>query len=253
MRSFSVWLAVFAAVFTTPVFAADMAVKAPPVAVAAPQSWTGFYLGVNAGGAWANTKWVDGGNPPVLPGTLDASYTAPGFIGGGQAGFNYQIGGIVLGVEGGWDWANLRGHASCFSFGGAAPAQGCDSSVNQIGMVTGRVGAVWNDALFYVKAGEAWVHDKYSNPCTTCFGGAPATWFASDNRSGGTIGAGVEIGLGRNWSAKVEYDYLALPSKSLTLTSPAAVAFPVSETLRENIQMVEVGINRRFDWGSSHY
>ena len=45
-----------AALIGTPAFAADMAVKAPPPAPAPVYSWTGWYVGVNAGASFGNVK-----------------------------------------------------------------------------------------------------------------------------------------------------------------------------------------------------
>ena len=97
--------------------AADMRVKAPPPAPVF--SWTGFYVGLNAGGAWGRSDAETnvscaavGGLPNYF--CLDAlgaanasavnaagtgSLSGSAFIGGGQIGFNLQNGGAVFGVE----------------------------------------------------------------------------------------------------------------------------------------------------------
>src|SRR5215475_6827701 len=68
--------------------------KAPPI----PQfTWTGFYIGGNIGGAWNSSSWTDTLDPGVTFGNNNNNGV---FIGGGQAGFNYQISSLVLGVEG---------------------------------------------------------------------------------------------------------------------------------------------------------
>src|SRR5260221_14357531 len=85
--------------------AADMAVKAmPPVAVAPPCVWCGFYAGLNAGGSW-NQNAADytflGIVPPIF---ASASPQLSSFIGGGQLGYNWQWGAFVLGIEGDIAW-----------------------------------------------------------------------------------------------------------------------------------------------------
>jgi outer membrane immunogenic protein len=88
------------ALMGTPAFAADMAVKAPPVAPPAPvYNWTGWYVGVNAGAGFGNVKtnfngdpfiWGGGGGP-IAPGFGFSDRESPdGFIGGGQIGYNWQ-------------------------------------------------------------------------------------------------------------------------------------------------------------------
>jgi len=87
----------------TPVFAADMPIKAPPTAAKAPYSWTGLYVGIAGGWAKMNTTTSSG---VLFPTTLPA-YSASGGILGGTIGYNWQIGASVLGVEGDLSWADL--------------------------------------------------------------------------------------------------------------------------------------------------
>ena len=70
----------------------------------APFTWTGFYLGGNIGGAWAEHNVSDS-----LFGLNFSQQTSNGvFIGGGQLGFNYQFGPMLLGIEGDFDWAGNK-------------------------------------------------------------------------------------------------------------------------------------------------
>jgi outer membrane immunogenic protein len=75
--------------------------KAPPYLSPAPTfSWTGFYVGLNGGYGWDRLSGT---------GTFGSdSITAKGWLGGGQIGYNYQIGQFVVGVEGDFDWANVK-------------------------------------------------------------------------------------------------------------------------------------------------
>src|ERR1700730_7990862 len=95
-----------AALCSTSAFAADMPVKAAPMAAPAAFSWTGCYLGGNVGGAWGrDSDWEfelggTGGHPKYS-----------GAIGGGQIGCDYQNGPWVVGLAGMFDWSDLKGHA----------------------------------------------------------------------------------------------------------------------------------------------
>src|SRR6201993_3683916 len=90
--------AVMALSLATPVFAADMAVKAPPPPPPIPLfSWTGFYVGANIGGAWAH----DGLHDTLFLTNFNNAGNGV-FIGGGKIGGNYQIGQFVIGGE--WDF-----------------------------------------------------------------------------------------------------------------------------------------------------
>src|SRR5262249_25168666 len=100
MRKLSLFSAVAGAVlgFAGAVQAADLPVKAPPPVVV-PFTWTGFYVGGNIGAAWGHRDWADATRGLAFSQTSDAR-----FIGGGQAGFNYQFSNFVIGVEGDIDW-----------------------------------------------------------------------------------------------------------------------------------------------------
>jgi outer membrane immunogenic protein len=108
------------ALIGTPAFAADMArkmpVKAPPPAPPPIMSWTGFYIGANAGGGWATTDWQHN-HIAECPGNSFAFNVAScdignqrsnSFIGGGQIGARWQTGQWVVGIEGSADYANFN-------------------------------------------------------------------------------------------------------------------------------------------------
>src|SRR5664280_774229 len=77
----------------------EMPVKAP--LYEPPFSWTGFYIGINGGGAWGRSDWSN----TLGTNTIDTS----GAVVGGTIGYNYQMGQTVFGLEGDGDWSNLRG------------------------------------------------------------------------------------------------------------------------------------------------
>jgi outer membrane immunogenic protein len=95
-----------------PVGAADMPVKASVYkapAVAPLYNWTGYYVGLNAGGAWGSSDVVTlahGDGSFFVPASLAsiavngrANIQPSGFTGGVQGGYNWQAGNIVAGVE----------------------------------------------------------------------------------------------------------------------------------------------------------
>src|SRR5271166_3433873 len=91
------------AALAAPAFAADLPVAYPTKAPAyvAAYNWTGFYVGVNLGGAWArNTNTDTFFNAAGVPvGINSSSSTNSGVIGGGQIGYNWQTGNLVFGLE----------------------------------------------------------------------------------------------------------------------------------------------------------
>jgi outer membrane immunogenic protein len=229
--------------FASVASAADMPVKAPaykaPAAVPVP-TWTGFYVGGHVGGAFGTSDWNDYTN-----GVTDANVKPSGFIGGGQIGYNYQINRLVLGIEADGSWSSLSDTMSgCFQNN---PPQSCMTKADWFATLTGRVGFTWDRALFYAKGGAAWGHFKYENPCPAPCYSATTDWFASETRSGWTVGGGIEYMLNNMWYVKLEYDYLDFGT-----SSPFFVGNDGNNNFLENItnrvQMVKVGANYRFGW-----
>jgi len=178
-------LAVATAVGTA-AHAADLPVRsAPPAPVF---TWTGFYVGVNAGYGW-NTNDDD----VVIPGVgrFEADDEG-GFVGGGQIGYNYQIGSFVLGLETDIQYADIGGDND---FGGILDD---DDSDNWFGTVRARAGYAFDRALIYVTGGLA-------------YGEVSNGFYTSDDVSvGWTLGGGLEYAFTDNLTAKVEGLYVNL-------------------------------------------
>jgi len=183
---------------------------APP-----PYNWSGLYVGANFGGGWSNGSLDIPGNN--LYGGLSE------FIGGVQAGYNFQASHFLIGVEG--------------EFGGAgfahpvlpAPTLGY---VDQrwIGTVAGRVGLVNDRWLLFAKLGGGWVNSTLNLP--------GAVWNGSSTSGGWLVGAGIEYGFKSHWTVKLEYDYLGLSNWNAPTIPPVA--------LNRDLQMVKAGINYKF-------
>jgi len=214
-----------AGLFSGSALASDLPAKAPlykaPIA-APPYNWSGFYVGVNFGGGWSNGSLNIPGNN--LYGGLSE------FIGGVQAGYNFQAGHVLFGVEGEFDGAGFA-HPVL-----PAPTLGY---VDQrwIGTVAGRVGLVDDRWLVFAKLGGGWVH---SNATLNLPG---TLWNGSGTGSGWLAGAGIEYGFKSHWTVKLEYDYLGLSNWN-SPTIPAV-------TLSRDLQMVKAGINYKFESGLS--
>jgi outer membrane immunogenic protein len=98
--------------------------RLPPPLPAAVYNWTGIYLGINGGFGTGNSNWSDG---PI--GTT-GNFPTSGFLIGGTAGINYQIGDYVFGAEGDGDWTNLSGNSgsTCGAISAVvAPPVSCQS------------------------------------------------------------------------------------------------------------------------------
>lgn len=222
--------------------AADMAVKAPvPVAI---YDWTGFYVGVSAGGSVGNSNHID-----AASGLGDAGgYNIKGGMVGGTLGYNWQVSNFVLGFEGDYSWVSEYGSNSDI---GPAPAALAaldgrgdplfQSFTKETWLATARIrlGYAVNNLLFYGTGGyaaagvEAGVKDAGTNVLLAS---------ASSTRSGWVAGGGLEWGFAPNWSAKFEVLYTQFEDKpffTLQAEGPRS-AIPLNDTA------ARAGINYRF-------
>lgn len=254
----------------------------PPPPLPPPPLWTGFYVGLNAGGTWTSSNSTQVGtfpigqpglNPAVVPQlALLASGSIPsrnnsGFIGGGQIGYNWQFynGAVLAGVE-----ADIQGNAygnNTTNFTTAAVVVGVPvisntalaRSVDYIGTVRGRLGWLFTPTLLVYGTGGLAYGGVTTNTTmfqagTNGFSGFGATSF-SDTRVGWTAGGGLEWMFMPRWSAKVEYLYydLGTVSTSGALTSgffPVATYGFTQQSTRFNGNIVRAGVNYHFNWGA---
>lgn len=204
--------------------AADSPTKAPaykaPIA-APPYNWSGLYVGANFGGGWTN------GSLDVPGNNFYRGITE--FIGGFQAGYNFQVGHLLFGIEGDIDWASFNHPAL------PIPTLGSVSH-HWMSTVAGRVGLVNDRWLTFAKLGGGWVHSN----ATVNLPGSPS-WNGSSTNSGWLIGGGIEYGFKAHWTVKLEYDYLALSDWN-SATVPAVA-------LSRDVQMIKAGINYKFESG----
>jgi outer membrane immunogenic protein len=205
--------------------AADLSVaplyKAPPpTEITQAYNWTGFYFGVNGGGGWGHSWWRDTSTGVNLSGGLV----------GGTAGYNWQMGSAVVGLEGDVDWAKLQGSSTST----LCPA-GCSTSDSWLSTVRGRVGYAFGGVLPYVTGGLAVGDIRASVPG---FAGA------SNTNAGWTVGGGVEFALPGNWTAKAEYLHVDLGS----FNCGTNCGLP-SDNVSMRDDIVRAGVNYRFGWG----
>lgn len=242
--------------------AADLPVKAPPKIIAPAFSWTGFYIGGNVGYGWAdaNDAMTLGGFWLLGPGNLsDNGVVTPfgnkqlrpsGFTGGIQAGYNYQAGQWVLGIETDANYFGLKDDSSR-TF--ANPVTGSSfiftSSFKSNWLVTvrPRIGYAFDRLLVYATGGLAVTNQKFSQNITQLNVAFIQAGSVSDTTVGWTVGAGVEYALGNQWSLKAEYLYvdpsISFSSTGVCPTDPTCSGYTGihSAHLRSNI--VRAGFN----------
>jgi outer membrane immunogenic protein len=221
---------------------APPAYELAPVYSALPFSWTGFYVGGNVGGAWDRRNLTDS----LFGLNLSTQNDRGAFIGGGQLGFNYQVGNVVVGVE-----ADFEGIANTNSpsTGVSGPIFGTiqvTSNSRWLASLAGRFGLTNDNWLFYGKAGGAWVgNDSFTIVNTV----TNASISGSSNTSSGWVaGAGIEWAVTPNWSIKIEYDYIGLNSQTFTAPAGGFLGGDTFTTSNPNIQMVKIGANYLFKY-----
>jgi outer membrane immunogenic protein len=239
MKKFAAGVIGLSTLIAAPAIAADLTLKAPLVFVPPPVfSWTGLYIGVHGGGAWADKQW-DITNTGIRGRFLE-QHTASGFLGGGQIGFNYQTGPLVWGAEAQFSWSDLDGTSGC----GFQTGLDCHTKANWLGTAAARLGFAFDRTLVFVKGGSAWVNDKYDISGTF----APFPIVSVDQtRWGWMFGTGIEHAFYGNWSVKVEYDYLDFGKKTLNFTGLTAVTgYDEPVDIRQRVHLVKFGLNYRF-------
>jgi outer membrane immunogenic protein len=256
-----------------PASAADVAVRAPapyydyaPVPVF---TWTGFYIGANAGAAWRHHDDDKGFRYSALdvtfPGGSDTGDERDhaGFTGGLTLGANWQFNQVVLGLEGD---INYMDRDVLDRFSGVAftvanrpgvtftVAGGDEEEGHWFGTLRTRAGLAWDRFLVYGTAGLALKEDDDAHAFSVV-GRDPAgrvvvnTGFTSDGTTnlGWTAGAGAEVGLTANISVKLEYLYVTFdPVDTIDPIASTAVGAPVVFEQERDWHIVRGGVNFKF-------
>jgi outer membrane immunogenic protein len=191
-----------------------------PVYMAPVYNWTGFYVGINGGGAWGTSDWDNAfGN---------ANAKTSGFLGGGTIGYNYQVGQAVFGLEGDIDWSNIRGSTS----NGICAGTNCETRNSWLSTARGRIGYAYDRWMPYVTGGAAFGDIK---------GNVAGFGSQSETRTGWTVGGGLEAAIAGPWTAKVEYLYVDLGKGSC---GTGVCGTPTDVDFKAHI--VRAGLNYRF-------
>lgn len=272
------------ALLGTGALAADLPVKTytkAPVYVEPVYNWTGFYVGGNAGYSWgrAGTDGTETGTQSVsefvafsgvlVPGfpvvtplattPLTGRANVNGFVGGGQAGYNWQFNKTWLfGLEADIQGSDERGSADVCAVAGCAIGTGlftANYKLDWFGTARGRIGFLPTDrVLLYATGGLAYGEVSATAPLI------PLSW--GSTRAGWTVGAGAEAAIDQNWSIKLEYLYMDLGNVGGGSTTATNVVTQLGVPVRFNTvttttltsafntrftdNILRVGVNYRF-------
>jgi len=245
-----------AALASTPALAADLAYKSAPI-MQATYNWSGFYAGLNGGGGMASSEHLDQDDSFGASTKFQQAFGTAGV----QAGYNYQIGSSVIGLEGDYNWVGLN-KTKLFSLddGNGSTA---NFKFSEFATLRARGGLALDRTLLYVSAGVAFAHiqntdsfdafDFQGKPVTPCCVASEDKW-----KPGLAVGAGVEFALSQNWSVKGEYLYMMFQDSDAPLLNPMSGThtcfgsvnnFPLTNcrmNFTESAQLARLGVNYRW-------
>jgi outer membrane immunogenic protein len=242
--------------------------------------WSGFYVGVNAGYSWGRARTdstltgtqnvsvfrtagptlITSVNTPIaLP--LIGRTQMDGFIGGGQAGYNWQRARWLFGVEADFQGSEERGIGGICTIAACSAGStilAADYKLDWFGTLRGRVGFLPSErVLLYASGGLAYGHFSADAPSFA------VSW--ESTRAGWTVGAGAEVAIDSKWSIKLEYLYVDLgnvggaggvaattvsnalntPSLGFNTVTTTTLASAFNSRFTDN--MLRVGLNYRFN------
>jgi outer membrane immunogenic protein len=187
-------------------------------------SWSGFYVGVHGGMGWADHRIRAMTPSAAYPSGFRYTLVEPtGFVGGSHAGYNWQTGSAVLGIEAEMTGATLSGRSHSQSPLQVGVAVMQETSLAGIAAISGRLGYAVGDWLLYAKAGWAWGRFSAEAITRNAAGASITQAFGDQYRDGWLAGAGVEYRFGPRMSLKAEYNYIDFGSARSSVTEFGAV------------------------------
>jgi len=269
-------LAATAVVTASAALAADLpsrrAAPAPFVAAVPAFTWTGFYVGVNAGAAFDFKDSARISYGPAYGTFTDTTVAGfnnrsdeASFTGGGQIGYNHQFGRFVAGIEADFNYIDLDSRRAGSTtvalgpFGSATESLSGRTSIDWFGTVRGRLGFLATDSLLvYGTGGLAYANvESHASADYTLvappFGtfNSPYRGTRSDTRTGYTVGGGVEYAFTPNISLKGEYLYVDLGRDSVTASYTGTGSVTPGDTFsisnKTSFSVARAGLNWKFN------
>jgi outer membrane immunogenic protein len=255
-------LAPLLAIALTAAQGADLPVKAP---AAGTYSWAGCYVGVNAGGGGSGSSFTTTVGNGTHLGPADAASIGPmggtgsenasNFLGGGQAGCNWQSGTLVYGLEGDVDYFPSNPQ---LNNGTGTLSTGDTFTVTQslktayFATVRPRLGVAADRNLAYITGGAAFTTASYTQTYLDALNGGalPGSGTASGSKSlvGWTIGAGWEHAWTDHWTFKLEYLFTSFATTNAlgAIVDTAGGTNPLHGSADLVVQTARAGVNYKF-------
>ncbi|MFB6447997.1 carbohydrate porin [Bradyrhizobium tunisiense] len=210
--------------------AADLPLKAP--ALRAVYDWTGFYVGGHFG--YGDASFGPGTHSLPLQGVV-LPPSATGFSGGYQLGYNRQLANrVVLGIEADSTFTGARDVVAHER----SPAP-FNTTLDYVGTVRGRIGYAFDRFMPFVTGGFAWGHTHIN---VNDADGVSELFPVGKYQIGWTAGLGLEFAVSGNWTAKAEYDYVALSRRTYDLGEFGLANVNVAP----RVHLFKLGLNYQF-------
>jgi outer membrane immunogenic protein len=277
LRDMSTQIKALVAAATLTVFpliaqAADL--KAPPVAAPVP-TWTGWYVGINAGYAWGESEmqthssvtgaaYFAGSSRAAINATGLRDVDVDGFTGGVQFGYLLQFGtgpfggNWVIGFEADANYLGLKESSTIgpITYPAFAPSVFTHTgSIESDWLFTlrARYGVAYGNWLFYSTAGFALARIESAFTFRDNFppGGAVASASGEDWAGGYVFGSGIEMMFMPRWTLRAEYLFVRLDNVSIISNNLvfAGVTFPGEFFTHRHdlsVNIVRAALNYRF-------
>jgi outer membrane immunogenic protein len=229
----------------SPALGADLATYMKAPALAAPvYDWSGFYVGAFGGGGWGNHNVNDALGPNTSYANYTANYSSQGGLAVGEAGYNFQSGNIVVGIEADGFWSGMRGNDAAAVANGSFAITSVDSdNLRWGGTLRARGGFTVDRWLMFFTGG--WAYGDLVHTNTDPVNGIDQF---TNHRSGLTGGGGIAYALTDNVIGKLEYryyDYGAYSRAGSPLTPNGQLPFTVNSTY----SVITLGLDFKFGGG----
>lgn len=205
-------------------------------------NWEGFFVGGSVGGAFGDSKWGAASGIQATRNQMPGSVEIRGVNFGGQAGYNWQYGPMVIGGEVSARSGALSGYVNTAkSDATTGNYQVGKAETNMLLNASVRFGYAAGLNLYLMRAGASALNVKYTNDIN-----AIDTTGAKKSGTvyGPSVGLGLERDLGAGFSARVQYDYMRFANKGYAFVDSTAQRSTVS--IGQNLHLVTAGIDYRF-------
>ena len=167
--------------------------------------WGGFYAGVHAGWGWADPDYaIEEDSDFWWPSQFESySIDADGPIAGLQAGFNWQIDSLLLGLEADLSWGGIDGGFNAVDLPNTNYFFNADSEIDYLASIRARAGLTWDQVLFYATGGIAFT--SMDTKIISDWNGNIENYNNSTSHTGWVAGGGVEVKVTNNVTGRLEF------------------------------------------------